>query len=87
VAAIDTAKLRVRGWALKQGFDPAKIGPSLSTLQQRDYAALASQAATLAGTGGLTEQQQRLLNGVLMNYGIDAKFEEVLGKVKGLFNR
>ncbi len=86
-AAIDTAKLMVSGWALKQGFDPAKIGPILGALQQRDYTALASQAAMLAGAGGLTAEQTTLINGVLSTYGIDAKIDDVLGKVKGLFNR
>ena len=86
-AAIDTAKLLVSGWALKQGFDPAKISPILGALQNRDYTSLASQAAILAGAGGLTEQQTALINGVLSTYGIDAKIDDVLGKVKGLFNR
>ena len=85
-AAIDTAKMMVSGWALKQGFDPAVISPILGALQQRDYASLASQAAILAGTGGLTEQQQTLINGVLSNYGIDTQVEDAIGKVKGLFN-
>ena len=45
----------------------------------------ASQAAMLAGTGGLTAEQKALVNGVLQTYGVDAKVDNVLGKVKSLF--
>ncbi|MCC5021822.1 MAG: hypothetical protein J6386_03025 [Candidatus Synoicihabitans palmerolidicus] len=85
--AVDAAKQMVSAWALKQGFDTAQIGPILGALQQGDYAGLASQAAMLAGAGGLTEQQKALVNGVLSAYGIDAKADEVLNKVKGLLQR
>ena len=82
---LESAKQMVSAWALKQGFDTAKIAPVLSALQSRDYAGLASQAAMLAGTGGLTAEQKALVNGVLQTYGVDAKVDNVLGKVKSLF--
>lgn len=82
---LEAAKQTVSAWALKQGFDTARISPVLSALQARDYAALASQAAMLAGKGGLTPEQKALVNGVLQTYGIDAKVDDVLGKVKSLF--
>ena len=82
---IEAAKQTVSAWALKQGFDTARIAPVLGALQARDYAGLASQAAMLAGKGGLTAEQKALVNGVLQTYGIDAKVDDVLGKVKSLF--
>ena len=83
--AIDGTKKMVSAWALKQGFDKAKIAPVLGALQSGGYAGLTSQAATLMGTGGLSDQQKSLLNGVLSTYGLDTKANELLGKAKGLF--
>ena len=82
---IESSKQMVSAWALKQGFDPAQITPVLRALQSRDYAALASQAAQLAGTGGLSAEQKTLLNGVLQTYGVDAKVDQAINKLKGLF--
>lgn len=83
---IETTKQLVSAWALKQGFDPAKIAPVLGALQTGDYAGLASQAAVLLGHGGLTAEQKTLINSVLSTYGIDAKADALMGKVKGLLN-
>lgn len=84
---IEGSKQLVSAWALKQGFDTATVIPVLTALQNKDYASLASQAAILAGTGGLTDQQKQIVNGVLANYGIDAKVDQALDAVKGLFDR
>ena len=84
---IESSKQLVSAWALKQGFDTSTITPVLTALQNKDYASLASQAAILAGTGGLTDQQKQIVNGVLANYGIDAKVDQALDAVKGLFDR
>jgi|GEM_PF-1691698 len=84
---IEGTKQLVSAWALKQGFDPSTITPVLAAIQQKDYASLASQAAILVGTGGLTAEQKQIVNGVLTNYGIDAKVDQALDAVKGLFNR
>jgi hypothetical protein len=84
---LEGTKQLVSAWALKQGFDTSTVTPVLSALQHKDYASLASQAAVLVGTGGLTPQQQQIVNGVLTNYGIDAKVDQALDAVKGLFNR
>ncbi len=82
---IESSKQLVSAWALKQGFDTAQIAPVLRALQSRDYASLASQAAQIAGAGGLTDQQKTLLNGVLQAYGVDAKVEQAVEKLKNLF--
>jgi len=84
---IEGTKQLVSAWALKQGFDASTITPVLAALQQKDYASLASQAAILLGTGALTAEQKQIVNGVLANYGIDAKVDQALDAVKGLFNR
>lgn len=84
---IEGTKQLVSAWALKQGFDPATINPVLTAIQQKDYVGLASQAAVLVGKGGLTPEQKLIVNGVLSNYGIDAKVDDAIDAVKGLFNR
>lgn len=84
--AVEAAKQMVSAWALKQGFDTAKIAPVLGALQSGDYAGLASQAASLVKDGGLTDHQKELLNSVLGTFGLDAKADELVGKVKGLLN-
>jgi hypothetical protein len=71
-AAIEGIKKMVSAWALKQGFDTAKVTPLLGALQSGDYAGLASQAATLLGGGGVTDEQKGLLNGVMGAFGIEA---------------
>ena len=80
--AVEGAKQMVSAWALKQGFDTAKISPVLGALQSGDLTGLASQVSTLLGAGGLTDQQKTLLNGVLDTYGINAKANELMGKLK-----
>lgn len=70
--AIDGIKKMVSAWALKQGFDTAKITPLLGALQSGDYAGLATQGATLLGGGGVTDQQKGLLNGVMGAFGIES---------------
>ena len=84
---IETSKQLVSAWALKQGFDTSTISPVLSALQNKDYASLASQAAILAGQGELSVEQKQIVNGVLNAYGIDAKVDQAIDAVKGLFNR
>jgi hypothetical protein len=59
----------VSAWALKQGFDPAKISGVLGSLQKGDWLGLAAQAATLVGKGGVSGEQKGLLNGVLGVFG------------------
>lgn len=84
-AIAETATQVVSAWALKQGFDVAKISGVLGALQKKDYAALASQATSVLGKGGLTGDQQGLLKGVLNAYGIDAtKAAGAVSAVKGL---
>ena len=83
----NTTKAMVSAWALKQGFDAAIIAPVLGALQTGDLGQLAAQGVKLAGVAELSDQQVQILNGVLSNYGIDAKAGEVLNSVKGLFGR
>ncbi len=84
-AIAETATQVVSAWALKQGFDVAKISGVLGALQKKDYAALASQATSVLSKGGLTGDQQGLLKGVLNAYGIDAtKAAGAVSAVKGL---
>ncbi|MBC8040165.1 MAG: hypothetical protein H7Y06_06460 [Opitutaceae bacterium] len=81
----ETATQVVSAWALKQGFDVAKISGVLGALQKKDYAALASQATSVLSKGGLTGDQKGLLNGVLGAYGIDAtKAAGAVSSLKGL---
>ena len=81
----DSATQLVSAWALKQGFDTAKISGVLGALQKKDYAGLASQGASVLSKGGLTGDQQGLLKGVLGAYGIDAtKASGAVNAVKGL---
>lgn len=78
----------VSAWALKQGFDTAKISGVLGALQKQDFAALAAQGASVLGKGGLTSDQQGLVKGVLNAYGIDAtKAAGAAGALKGLFGK
>jgi hypothetical protein len=84
----ETATQVVSAWALKQGFDVAKISGVLGALQKKDYAALASQATSVLGKGGLTGDQKGLLNGVLNAYGIDAtKAAGAVNSLKGLMGK
>jgi hypothetical protein len=71
-AAMEGIKKMVSAWALKQGFDTAKITPLLGALQSGDYAGLATKTATLLGGGGVTDEQKGLLNGVMGAFGIEA---------------
>lgn len=81
----ETATQVVSAWALKQGFDVAKISGVLGALQKKDYAGLASQATSVLSKGGLTGDQKGLLSGVLNAYGIDAsKAAGAVGALKGL---
>lgn len=81
----ETATQVVSAWALKQGFDVAKISGVLGALQKKDYAALASQATSVLSKGGLTGDQKGLLSGVLNAYGIDAsKAAGAVSSLKGL---
>lgn len=81
----ETAKQVVSAWALKQGFDSTKISGVLGALQKKDLSSLASKAAGLLNKGGLTGDQQGLLNGVLGAYGVDAsKAAGAASAVKGL---
>jgi hypothetical protein len=78
----------VSAWALKQGFDLAKISGVLGALQKPDFTALASQGTSLLSKGGLTGDQQGLLKGVLNAYGIDTtKAAGAAGALKGLFGK
>ncbi|MBT5902095.1 MAG: hypothetical protein HOH58_08320 [Opitutaceae bacterium] len=86
-AGVEATKAMVSAWALKQGFDAAIIAPVLGALQTGDLGQLAAQGVKLAGVAELSDQQVQILNGVLSNYGIDAKAGEVLNSVKGLFGR
>jgi hypothetical protein len=81
----DSATQLVSAWALKQGFDTAKISGVLGALQKKDYASLASQATSVLSKGGLSGDQQGLLKGVLAAYGIDTtKAAGAVNAVKGL---
>lgn len=87
-ALLQTSKQLVSAWALKQGFDVAKISGVLGALQKGDYAALASQAATLLAKGGVSTEQKGILDGVLGNFGIDAtQASGAVNAVKGLFGK
>ncbi len=66
---LTVGKQVVSAWALKQGFDPAKISGSLGALQKGDWVGLAAQVATLVGKGGVTGEQKGLLDGVLGLFG------------------
>lgn len=85
-ALAETATQVVSAWALKQGFDAAKISGVLGALQKKDLSALTSKATGLLGKGGITDDQQGLLKGVLNAYGIDAsKAAGAAGALKGIF--
>jgi hypothetical protein len=85
-ALLQSSKQLVGAWALKQGFDVAKISGVLGALQRGDYAGLASQAATLLAKGGVSTEQKGLLDGVLGTFGIDAtQASGAVNAVKGLF--
>jgi hypothetical protein len=85
-ALADTATQLVSAWALKQGFDAAKISGVLGALQKKDLSALTSKATSLLAKDGVTDDQQGLLKGVLNAYGIDAsKAAGAAGALKGFF--
>lgn len=87
-ALLLSSKQLVSAWALKQGFDVAKISGVLGALQKGDYAALASQAVTLLGKGGVSSEQKGILDGVLGTFGIDAtQASGAVNAVKGLFGK
>ncbi len=77
----------VSAWALKQGFDPAKISGVLGSLQKGDWVGLASQAATLLGKGGVSGEQKSLLDGVLGNFGVGGGAASAAGALKGLLGK
>lgn len=84
----NSATQLVSAWALKQGFDTAKISGVLGALQKQDFAALASQGASVLGKGGLTGDQQGLVKGVMNAYGIDTtKAAGAASALKGLFGK
>jgi hypothetical protein len=85
-ALAETATQAVSAWALKQGFDAAKISGVLGALQKKDLTALTSKATALLGKGGVTDEQQGLLKGVLSAYGIDtSKAAGAAGMLKGFW--
>ncbi len=78
----------VSAWALKQGFDPAKISGILGSLQKSDWVGLASQAAALLGKGGVSGEQKSLLDGVLGNFGVSGgAASAATGALKGLLGK
>lgn len=82
------AKQLVSAWALKQGFDPAKISGVLGALQTGDVGAIAKQATALLGKGGVSGEQSDLLKGVLNTFGIDSTSAAgAVNAVKGLFGQ
>lgn len=85
---LEQSKQLVSAWALKQGFDPAKISGVLGALQTGDMGALAKQATALLGKGGLSGEQSDLLKGVLNTFGIDSSSAAgALNAAKGLFGQ
>jgi hypothetical protein len=87
-ALLQSSKQLVSAWALKQGFDVAKVSGVLGALQKGDYAALASQAATLLAKGGVSTEQKGILDGVLGTFGIDAtQASGAVNAVKGLLGK
>ena len=87
-ALLQSSKQLVSAWALKQGFDVAKISGVLGALQKGDYAALATQAATLLAKGGVSTEQKGILDGVLGTFGIDAtQASGAVNAVKGLWEK
>ncbi len=87
-AMLQSSKQLVSAWALKQGFDTAKISGVLGALQRGDYAGLASQAATLFAKGGVSSEQKGLLDGVLGAFGLDAtQAGAAVNVMKGLLGK
>ena len=87
-ALLQTSKQLVSAWALKQGFDVAKVSGVLGALQKGDYAGLANQAATLLAKGGISTEQKGVLEGVLGTFGIDAaQASGAVNAVKGLLGK
>jgi hypothetical protein len=85
-ALLQSSKQLVGAWALKQGFDPARISGALGALQKGDYAGLATQAAALFAKGGVNTEQKSILDGVLGSFGIDAvQAGAAVNAVRGLF--
>jgi hypothetical protein len=87
-ALLMSSKQLVGAWALKQGFDPARISGALGALQSGDYASLAAQAAMLFSQGGVTAEQKSLIDGVLGTFGLDpTQAGAAINAVKGLFGK
>jgi hypothetical protein len=87
-ALLTVSKQVVSAWALKQGFDPAKISGALGSLQKGDWVGLAGQAASLLGKGGVSGEQKSLLDGVLGNFGLSAgTASSAAGALKGLLGK
>jgi hypothetical protein len=87
-ALLTVSKQVVSAWALKQGFDPAKISGALGSLQKGDWVGLAGQAASLISKGGVSGEQKSLLDGVLGNFGLSAgSASSAAGALKGLLGK
>lgn len=87
-ALLQSSKQLVGAWALKQGFDPARISGALGALQKGDYAGLATQAAALFAKGGVSSEQKGILDGVLGSFGLDAtQAGAAVNAVKGLLGK
>lgn len=87
-ALLQSTKQLVSAWALKQGFDAAKISGVLGALQSGDYAGLATQATGLLAKGGVSGDQKKLLEGVLGTFGVDAgNAAGAVNAVKGLLGK
>lgn len=83
---LQTSKQLVSAWALKQGFDTAKISGVLGSLQRGDYVGVASQSAAMFAKGGVNTEQKGLLDGVLGTFGLDAtQAAGAVNVMKGLF--
>ena len=87
-ALLQSSKQLVGAWALKQGFDPARISGALGALQKGDYAGLATQAAALFAKGGVNTEQKSILDGVLGSFGLDAtQAGAAVNTLKGFLNK
>ena len=87
-ALLQSSKQLVGAWALKQGFDPARISGALGALQKGDYAGLATQAAALFAKGGVSSEQKGILDGVLGSFGLDAtQAGAAVSAVKGFLGK
>jgi hypothetical protein len=87
-ALLLSGKQVVSAWALKQGFEPAKISGALGSLQKGDWVGLAAQGAALLGKGGVSGEQKSLLDGVLGNFGVSSgTTSAAAGALKGLLGK